>query len=177
MCTTDVSAAYGSVIAGASGFAQLVGVACSGTCYAEASRWSAVAISHGDAAVEDAAACRALCASTQLCEVWTHDDGECRLMRAMDASTTTALGGAAELAPPVEELACTLDALGAIGVVGAAEPDPRAPARGRVRHTNPGRGPVARRGAAPAYLCAGRHIYEIYALNIFFPARPPPPGV
>ena len=42
MCTTDVSAAYGSVIAGASGFAQLVGVACSGTCYAEASRWSAV---------------------------------------------------------------------------------------------------------------------------------------
>ena len=120
MCTTDVSAAYGSVIAGASGFAQLVGVACSGTCYAEASRWSAVAISHGDAAVEDAAACRALCASTQLCEVWTHDDGECRLMRAMDASTITALGGAAEVAPPVEELACTLDALGAIGVIGAA---------------------------------------------------------
>ena len=120
MCTTDVSAAYGSVIAGASGFAQLVGVACSGTCYAEASRWSAVAISHGDAAVEDAAACRALCASTQLCEVWTHDDGECRLMRAMDASTITALGGAAEVAPPVEELACTLDALGAIGVLGAA---------------------------------------------------------
>ena len=120
MCTTDVSAAYGSVIAGASGFAQLVGVACSGTCYAEASRWSAVAISHGDAPVEDAAACRALCASTQLCEVWTHDDGECRLMRAMDASTITALGGAAEVAPPVEELACTLDALGAIGVLGAA---------------------------------------------------------
>ena len=93
MCTTDVSAAYGSVIAGASGFAQLVGVACGGTCFEEASRWSAVAISHGDAAVEDAAACRALCASTQLCEVWTHDDGECRLMRAMDASTITALGG------------------------------------------------------------------------------------
>ena len=120
MCTTDVPAAYGSVIAGASGFAQLVGVACSGTCFAEASRWSAVAISHGNAPVEDAAACRALCASTQLCEVWTHDDGECRLMRAMDASTITALGGAAEVAPPVEELACTLDALGAIGVLGAA---------------------------------------------------------
>ena len=39
-------------------FAVLLGVACKGTCYAEASRWSTVAIKYGNRGVLDWQTCR-----------------------------------------------------------------------------------------------------------------------
>ena len=80
-CASDAPGSYGDALAGAGGFAELVGIACSGECYKAASAWSAVARLHGNADVSDVAACRTLCASNKGCEVFTFDNGECRLMR------------------------------------------------------------------------------------------------
>jgi len=80
----DVVGQYGDVQKGAASFAQLVGVACSGKCYADASRWSAVALKNGNASVDDAITCRGICASTEECEVWSLQDGECKLLRTVE---------------------------------------------------------------------------------------------
>lgn len=111
-CPQDYSTSYGNVYDGADGFAELVGIACGGECFAAASQWSQVAIEHGDAPVPTTDACRDLCQATSGCEVWTHtigiSGGECSLMRAMDA-TIFPLG---LLPPPTAEAhdQCTISA-------------------------------------------------------------------
>ena len=88
LCTDQCSGAvYGDarVPGAAPVFADLVGVVCKGACYIEASRWSTVAIQHGDTAVQDANECRRICAITPGCEVWTLIDTQCQLKRALDA--------------------------------------------------------------------------------------------
>ena len=72
-------------------FADLVGVACGGACYAAAARWSAVAVQHGDRAVPDGEACQALCAATAGCRVWTVGDGRCELKRGLAAQLAAVL--------------------------------------------------------------------------------------
>ena len=83
-CIHDIAGSYGDpreLNAGA--FAQLVGLACSSTCYTTASKWSTMAIQHGNSPVTTTDACRSLCATTPGCEVWTHDHYKqtCRAMR------------------------------------------------------------------------------------------------
>ena len=117
-CPQDHSTSYGNVHDGADGFAELVGVACGGECFAAASQWSQLAIEHGDAPVATTDACRNLCRATNGCEVWTHTigsaGGECSLMRAMDA-TIFSLG---LLPPPTAEVhdQCTISAVLTDGV-------------------------------------------------------------
>ena len=95
-CTSDVQAVYGDAIAGASGFAELLGVVCAGDCHQQASLWSTIARAHGDMSLTDAAACRSLCASTAGCEVFTFSAmRECYLMRKLSAGSAPALSFAA----------------------------------------------------------------------------------
>ena len=92
-CWSDVPGSYGDPrqTEGLS-FAPLIGVACSGQCYFKASRWSRMAVAHGNRPVPDVATCRALCAATFGCQVFTYDHGalSCRAMRSLIASPTLA---------------------------------------------------------------------------------------
>jgi len=65
-----------------------------GACYAEAARWSAVAVEHGDAAVLDSDECRRICARHTECEVWTLVDSRCELKRALKGQGFKPLVGA-----------------------------------------------------------------------------------
>jgi len=87
-CPNDLLVPYGDVRLGASAYAPLIGMACAGACYANASRWSPVALTHGDRRVSSPLACRELCQLTPGCEVWTHaarGDTRCLLMGALGA--------------------------------------------------------------------------------------------
>ena len=91
-CASDVPGVYGDAFDGAAGFAEAVGVVCSGDCYRMAARWSSVALAHGDVVLADAAACRALCAATSACEVFTFDeDSACWLMRRLSPGVAPAI--------------------------------------------------------------------------------------
>jgi len=93
ICWTDVPGSYGdSREIQADQFASLVGIACSGTCYKKASRWSLMAIAHGNKPVQDITACRNLCAGMTDCEVFTYnqDSLTCRAMRSLETSPTLA---------------------------------------------------------------------------------------
>eukprot|EP00937_MAST-01D_sp_MAST-1D-sp2_P005373 g5373.t1 len=91
---------YGDARTGAGGFAELVGAACAGACYASASAWSSVALAAGDRA-QTPATCAALCTSTRGCDVYNYDgppsvpSGRCELLRRTAAAPATS----AALAP------------------------------------------------------------------------------
>ena len=93
-CPSDVPGSYGDhreTLAPA--FAGLVGMACGGNCYRRAAQWSTMALRHGDRRVDTVSDCRALCAATPGCVVFTHDRnaGTCRAMRALRTSPTLAV--------------------------------------------------------------------------------------
>ena len=91
-CAT-CAAEYGDPrVGGGPVFADLVGVACGGDCFEEASRWSAVAAEHGDKAVPDSASCQKLCAAREACKTWTYTgDGACYLKRAASTEAVKTL--------------------------------------------------------------------------------------
>ena len=95
-CDSDVAGSYGDLRETITNgeFAWLVGVACGGTCYEKASRWSDMALRHGDSPVANAGTCRGLCRNTLGCSVWTYDSnaGECRAMRSLSKSPALAPG-------------------------------------------------------------------------------------
>ena len=85
-CAFDVVGSYGDARQTGTGvYAGLLGLACSGKCYQEAARWSDMALRHGDQPVDSADACRALCAESSGCQVWTWSRaaGTCRAMRSL----------------------------------------------------------------------------------------------
>ena len=94
-CQGDVPGRYGDLRLGAAGFAPLVGKACAGPCYAECARWSTIALTHGDRPVDDPIACRQLCRDTDGCDVFTHEDGACSLMRTFNGSPALSSVGTA----------------------------------------------------------------------------------
>ena len=83
----EVKGSYGTI---GDNWADLLGIACSGQCFLDASRWSRMAIKHGDRRVNSSQECLSLCLRTAGCQVWTleQDSGTCRAMRRLSKGPT-----------------------------------------------------------------------------------------